>query len=280
MDLLQKTGIEPRFHKAIIDDIGKLVQVYQGLKPNNFAGQPNHFLVLQGMIPIFLNKQPYNLPVNITLPPEFPRRPPFVQIIPNNNFRFSNAQYFLQNGYVNVQMVFAWGNNGCALAQFVKGICDVFSANPPIVANSNLPPVNLEVVKNEIYNNCLQVTSAANNSIQKINEMAIEKELMAHFLQVQQRVYKEQLAELSEMQNKLNEMRNPDLIVVPIDPAIEQEAKKKSLLDSHNQVLAAIRMAIREGVVPLDKVIEQSKAYNSQYFSAAVFPLLKEAPSS
>ena len=295
--LFQGTGINQSFYGPIFSDITNLTKYFPTLKYFNY----NNILLIQGTIPIKIGNFPFQLPINISLPSNFPSSIPNVQIPPTQQYTILVSNIIRNDGFVNSSLIFKWIERQSALPQFVTVLVDFFSKYPPIKLNQQIPMnnpniqsqnTNLNPNINRMNQPGLQQTiqqltqlsnqklTESNNFLQNCYLIGINLQLNRDLeLLLDQILQNEQNINL-QLQNNLQSLQNQSIPDYIIDSELENFALNNSIENIQKFSDNILHELIRDQKLPLDKIIDLSKNYYMQYFSNNIFNKLKEAPQN
>eukprot|EP00475_Leptophrys_vorax_P026765 TRINITY_DN37978_c0_g1_i1.p1 TRINITY_DN37978_c0_g1~~TRINITY_DN37978_c0_g1_i1.p1 ORF type:complete len:388 (-),score=104.68 TRINITY_DN37978_c0_g1_i1:108-1220(-) len=123
--------------------------VGQGLAPSQDTlvfndGQSETLLKLQGTIPIYYNKNRYNIPVAIWIRDQFPEKAPICYVVPTMEMRVKKNHTCVDDqGLIFSPYVSSWNAKTSNLVDLVSEFSNRFSGEPPLFkykANANTPP--------------------------------------------------------------------------------------------------------------------------------------------
>ncbi|KAI9002793.1 UEV domain-containing protein [Gaertneriomyces semiglobifer] len=110
-------------------------------QPSHYAPS-EHMLSLHGTLPITYKSKPYNIPLQLWIPKNYPEQPPMVYVTPTLNMGIRVGKHVDEKGRVYHPYLAYWHVNveDSTMIQFLRLLQDVFTMEPPVFAKQTSTP--------------------------------------------------------------------------------------------------------------------------------------------
>ncbi|TFK29905.1 UEV-domain-containing protein [Coprinopsis marcescibilis] len=131
-------------------DVDHVLSTFPTLRPKSDVytfddGRTQLLLCLHGLLPITYRHASYNIPLNIWITRDYPRRPPVVYVVPTADMLIKSGRFLDVSGLCTHEYLQNWQrkNEGCNIASLLQDLQEQFSREPPVYSKpkqSDPPP--------------------------------------------------------------------------------------------------------------------------------------------
>ena len=282
--LFNGTTFSEPLKKAIGKDLTNLHKYYPTLFPLRYENSNGVLILLQGTIPIKINEKPCILPINSSLPNNFPNSPPIVQIPVPKQVRLFTGSILGQDGKVQTEGIIKWVPRQTYLLLFFQQIQTFFSRSPPysysdaqIVeqsiprAPSIKPQYNTTEFEEAAIAQANVLFDSLNSRINECNEKKIEKNLTDHYVSLVNSIAQE----LEKQVQSSNECSSSLTINYEIPREIESASKIEATQESFKYSISLLKEAFDAKLITIQDYINTTRRLHRQHFENDIYPTLQ-----
>ena len=250
-------------------DITSLVQEFPTIEPYNFRSQQGNIVLLQGKIPMIepFGRRPCLIPINMSLPPNFPNAPPVTQVPMTPGIMIQASEAVMPDGMVRSEYVCQWVPLQSTLLYYVAALSEFFSRYPPV------PPQALGTFMVDVNGLVHQGMTEANQLVGELNWKIAESARMEGELAMTKH-YKSVVARMCDTFAK-QVGGGDNLPEVPIADEVVDGVKAAAKHAAFAETLKCMQDAFAKSKLSLDELIKATRDFSRTHFENEVLPVMK-----
>ena len=297
VQVFQNTSFRDNYKKAIWKDICVLRETFPYLQPSNYPATPYSMVLIQGYVNISVQGNPSILPLNMSLPQNFPDAPPVAVLQLPQNVPFTPNQYVDARRIINSSSIFQWIPRKSLLKDFVQALVNFFSQYPPFPINytsfvlqqfASLKPYNPgmssgghhhasqggnnEKYQEEAIIQAKSLISQLNETIREYHNTECEYQCN-QYLCNSLRNKKESLEkEVKQYQAELSNAKNKKIEDYQIESEVETAFEQEARTETFQTTLENLRNDLHNNTITIEYYLSAVKEANKIYFENCIYP--------
>ncbi|KAF8628460.1 hypothetical protein AX15_003972 [Amanita polypyramis BW_CC] len=143
-----RQNVQTYLHKdRVFFDIDAALARFGSLRPKTDVytyddGRTQLLLCVHGVLPITFRRASYNIPIALWIPQTYPKLPPIIYVVPNNDMLVKPGTYVDVSGRCSPEYIRNWErkSEGCNLIILLEVMQDQYSRDPPLFSKPKERP--------------------------------------------------------------------------------------------------------------------------------------------
>jgi hypothetical protein len=229
-------------------------------------------VLIQGTVPIILHGSDYPMPLNMSLPDNFPESYPLTQIPVTQGTTIIPSPALRKDGLIFVAEFFRWAPRTTSRATFVNAIIQKFSSVAPFTVSAP-PPRAPPVMDFQTFRTTAEsLADDANRATARTHE--------AHANVSQAEDYQRTVAGLHDrLRSEVDQLRRSaarpsvgQAQPVNIDPETERRVRLEAKKAAYTDTQQGLMTSFHRGEVDIDQLLKTTRELARTHFQSGIYP--------